>query len=123
MNHYHEVKAITKKEADAAIERDDPDELLLVPIRVSMTHMDLDWSQEICLKLAEHQHPQVRGNAVLGFGHLARRFGKLNKSVVLPVIEAALAEADQIVVGQAWSAADDVTHFLGWNVVGFDAEE
>jgi len=122
MDHYHEVETQTTGEVYAAIERDDPKELLLVPISVSMTHPNLEWSQEICLKLAKHQDSQVRGNAVLGFGHLARRFGKLNKEAVLPVIESALAESDQIVNGQAWAAADDVSHFLGWKVAGFDAE-
>lgn len=118
--HYHNVTPVSKEGVYAAIERDDPDELSLIPIRVSLTDPDLEWSQDICLSLARHHHPQVRGNAVLSLGHLARRFGKLDETRVLPVIESALAESDRIVTGQAIAAADDVSHFLGWNVTGFD---
>jgi hypothetical protein len=60
----------------------------------------------------------VRGNAVLGFGHLARRFRRLDEGVVRPIIENALLDADPYVRGQADAAADDVAHFLGWKVKG-----
>ncbi len=99
---------------EAAIARDDPAELLHVPIAVSMGADDGAWAEEVCVRLATHPHPNVRGNAVLGFGHLARRFGMLDRAVVLPLVTAALADADDYVAGQADAAMDDLRHFLGW---------
>lgn len=102
-------------EAEAAIAADDPAQLVLLPIRVSLHHDDLAWATSICLRLARHPDPTVRGNAVLGFGHLARRFRTLDETV-RPVIEAALLEREPWVAGHARSAADDVRYFLGWDL-------
>ncbi len=115
---YQRPPDTTAEEAEAAIARDDPAELYVVPISVSMYHEDLEWSQAICIRLSKHQDATVRGNAVLGFGHLARRFRKLDEGVVRPIIENALLDAEPYVRGQAHDAADDVAHFLGWKVKG-----
>ncbi len=115
---YQRPPDLAAEEAEAAIARDDPAELYVVPISISMYHEDLEWAQAMCVKLASHQDATVRGNAVLGFGHLARRFRKLDEDVVRPIIENALTDADPYVRGQAHDAADDVTHFLGWKVKG-----
>ena len=52
------------------------------------------------------------GNAIPGFGHIARIHGLLNESTVKPVIEAALRDESEYVRGQANSAANDVAFFL-----------
>jgi hypothetical protein len=31
-----------------------------------------EWGEGVCARLANHEHFNVRGNAILGFGHLAR---------------------------------------------------
>ena len=116
--HYQRPPDSTAEEAEAAIARDDPAELYVVPISVSMYHEDLEWSQGVCIRLSAHRDATVRGNAVLGFGHLARRFRRLDEGVVRPIIENALLDADPYVRGQADAAADDVAHFLGWKVKG-----
>jgi hypothetical protein len=117
--HYEEPLRLSKDDIHAALARNDPEELLLVPISVSMEHDDLLWSQALCVQLAKHGHYNVRGNAVLGFGHLARRFRNLDEEVVRPIIEQALVDSDSFVRGQAWAAAEDVAFFLGWKVEGF----
>ena len=33
---------------------------------------DPDYSEKLCLRLAEHEHPDVRAAAILGFGFIAR---------------------------------------------------
>jgi hypothetical protein len=56
----------------------------------------------------------VRGNALLGFGHLARRFHTIpNRASVAAAITAGLADADASVRGQAEAAADDFRQFIG----------
>ena len=91
--------------------RNDPKELLLVAIGVGMYSDDLDWSENFCLRLADHPHFNVRGNAVLSFGHLARRFKTLESPESVDAIRRGLADSDEYVRGQAESAADDVEWF------------
>jgi hypothetical protein len=44
----------------------------------------------------------------------------LDQAIVKPIIEAALKGPSDYVRGQARAAAEDVTHFLSWQVTGFD---
>ena len=96
------------------ISRGDPEELLHVPIAVSMDPTDPGWSQEICLRLVDHEHWNVRGNAILGFGHLARTTGQLDKDRILPLVTSALSDPNEYVRGQANAAADDIANYVGW---------
>ena len=109
----------TKKNVEAAIERDDPEELSLVPIVISLYPSDdCFWSESICIRLATHPHSVVRGNAILGFGHLARVCRKLDKKTVKPLIMAALRDPNDYVRGQANAAKSDVQQFLRWRHFG-----
>jgi hypothetical protein len=58
----------------------------------------------------------VRGNAILGFAHLARRFRRLDRAVVEPLVVTALSDPDPYVSGHALEATDDLRHFLGWDL-------
>lgn len=110
----------TMADVEAALARDAPDELLHVPILVGMDPPECAWAQEICIRLASHPHSNVRGNAVLGLGHLARTCGALDEPRVRPLLESALRDHDPFVRGQADAAAGDAEHFLGWRVEGFE---
>ena len=66
---------------EAALARAVPEELLHVPIVVSLNPCDCAWSFNICRTLATHTDPRVRGNAILGFGHLARTCGALSREI------------------------------------------
>ncbi|MEJ0060524.1 MAG: hypothetical protein WDM79_13550 [Terricaulis sp.] len=82
----------TQADAEAVIARGDPEELLHIPLYVSLNPPDCAWSQDICIALTAHEHEDVRGNAVLGFGHLARLCGALDEARVRPILEAALVD-------------------------------
>jgi hypothetical protein len=69
----------------------------------------------LCLQFARHEHFRVRGNAILGLGHLARRFRQL-EPVARGVIDDGLRDNNADVRGPAESAADDAEHFLGWKI-------
>src|SRR5438094_905299 len=98
----------TEADVEAVIERGDPNELLYAPIVVSMSPPDSEWAESVCLRLASHPHPQVRANAILGFGHLARTLGRLNDAAVRPIIEAGLKDDAREVRNHARTAADDI---------------
>jgi hypothetical protein len=101
------------------MERGLPGELLYIPITVSMNPPDCDWAQAICAQLAKHEDPYVRGNAILGFGPLARVCGRLTLELVVPLVALGLTDADEYVRGQAHAAADDIYFFLQVVVPGF----
>ena len=109
---YEEIVPIAQSEAEAALHRGAAGELRLVVISVSLYEDELHWAQDFCIGLASHTDPYVRGNAVLGLGHLARRFGTLSPAAA-PIVAAALRDPDEFVRGQAHAAADDLDHFLG----------
>ena len=108
----------TVADVEGALACDESDELLHVPILIALDPPDCAWAQEVCIRLAAHPHANVRGNAVLAFGHLARTCGALDEPRVRPLIESALHDQDDYVRGQAHAAADDAGHFLGWRMEG-----
>ena len=108
---YQSIEPVEIEDAEAALERDNPNELLLVAISVGMYSEDLPRAEAFCLRLAKHSHFNVRGNAVLSFGHLARRFKKLNRPESVEAVRSGLTDADEYVRGQAEAAADDVEWF------------
>ena len=106
---------ITQESALSAWAQNSTGELPQVLVAVALHEADLGWAQSYCLSLATHPDENVRGNAILGFGHLARRFGQLTAEAK-PIIQAALTDSSAFVRGQAVSAADDVGQFLGWQL-------
>lgn len=113
---YEPIDDISIAEARAAIARDDPEELAYVPIALGLYAEDLEAAQTLCVGLADHADPAVRGNALLGFGHLARRFRRLDRDRVAPLVKRGLSDPDHFARGQAHAAADDLLHFLGWKL-------
>jgi hypothetical protein len=111
---------MTLARISAALERNDPQELLHIPIALSMEPPEDDhprYAEMICRQLARHADPNVRGNALLGFGHLARTAGIFWKpKEVRALVEAGLADPDDYVRGQSNAAADDLRHFLKWKL-------
>jgi hypothetical protein len=102
----------------AALARNDPDELQLVPVIVALASSDQACAQEVCLKLSAHDHRKVRGHALISLGHLARRFRNLDEKAVKPFIEQALQDKDEYVRIHAKSAADEIHQFLHWQIEG-----
>jgi len=112
---YEPIDPMSREDVDAAIARGEPEELLRAVLAVALQSEDGSWASMVCLQLARHEHFNVRGNAILGLGHLARRFGRLDP-VARVVIEDGLRDVNDYVRGQAESAADDVQHFLRWEI-------
>ena len=112
----------TEEDVDVVLQRNDPDELLYVPIVVSMNadFCEPGWSEKICLQLAQHPHFNVRGNAVLGLGHIARTCRALTLEDAVPVIAAALTDHNAYVKDHAYNAVLDLHTYLDIIVPGFE---
>jgi len=111
---YREAVPWSRETVERALAADDPELLLQAVIAVSMHEEDHQYAEDLCVRLSKHPHFNVRGNAVLGFGHIARVHGKLDRTRVFPIITAALNDPDEYVRGQAEFAKDDTAHFLKW---------
>jgi hypothetical protein len=115
---FQDLASFTKDDVEAAIQRNDPDELQFVPITIALSALDSVLAQEVCLRLSTHEHHKVRGNAVMSLGHLARRFRTLDEDKVRPILESALHDNDEYVKMLAKSAADEIQQFLHWQIEG-----
>jgi len=113
-----DLEHISTNDVNAALSRNDPAELQLVSITLALTFSDSAFVQDVCIKLSSHSDGKVRGNAVTSLGYLARRFRKLDKMMVKPVIETALLDSDDTVRELAKSAADEIHQFLHWDIAG-----
>ena len=111
---YQEIPEWTRDAVERALRDDNPDLLLEAVIAVSMFDDDWHHAQELCVRLSSHWHFNVRGNAILGFGHIARVHGQLDRGLVQPIIEDALRDSNDYVRSHGVDAADDTGHFLGW---------
>ena len=100
---------------EGALLRDDPFELQELIAEIALTSDARVWAECCCAQLTKHRNAEVRGNALRGFGHLARRFGILDPNRVRPLIENGLHARHELVRSEAESAADDVETFLAWH--------
>ena len=111
---YEKIEELSQTEVEAAILRDNSDELVYAVLSAALYAEDAAWAEDICARLAAHENENVRGNAILGFGHIARIHEQLTEATVKPLIEAALEDESADVRGQAEGAKDDVKFFLRW---------
>ncbi|MBW2543302.1 MAG: hypothetical protein JRF15_14545 [Deltaproteobacteria bacterium] len=108
--------------AEAALERDDPLELMDWILELAAEGDDRALAENCCARLARHRNAMVRGNAMLGFGHLARRFGRLDAQRIKRLVDTALHDGSDYVREQARSAAEDLRTFLAWEFESIDGE-
>jgi hypothetical protein len=94
-----------------ALADDDAPALSAMVIGSTAAGDDPDRAGDLVRRLLTHPDENVRGNAVLGVGHLARRFGAVEPDL-LPHVRAATADPSGYVRGHAESAADDVLTYL-----------
>ena len=104
------------QDVNAAILRNDPNEL--VSITVALSELDIYFKQSICIGLAFHCNCNVRGNALISLRHLARRYRILDEHSIKPLIESALLDSHEYVRLCAKSAADEICQFLHCGIEG-----
>ena len=98
-----------------AINRNDTALLPSMIIATVLYEDDFDFARTACIRLCSHDNETIRGNAILGFGHLARLFGRQGEQEIA-LVKRALHDPSAYVRGQANAAAGDLKHFLGVDV-------
>jgi hypothetical protein len=94
-----------------AIDTDDAHVLGALIVAAALYEEHFDTVYRACVQLSVHADEVVRGNAIVGLGHLARQFGKLEKEAPA-IVKRGLVDASPYVRGQAHAAAGDLQHFL-----------
>ena len=111
---YEELPEWSRDAVAQALRDDEPDRLLRAVVAVAVYDADWRYAQDLCIRLSAHRDFNVRGNAVLGFGHIARVHRHLDRDLVQPIIQAALCDSNGYIRGHGTDAADDTSQFLGW---------
>lgn len=111
---YQAIEPLSREEVDAVVERDNPSELLIVILSVAIHDEDRSFAELFCQKYSNHSDSNVRGNAILGFAHIARIQGSLNEHVIKPIIKKGLIDENEYVRGHSIDAKEDTEWFLKW---------
>lgn len=104
-----------------AITANDADVLGPMIIAAALNEDDFDIAYAACVQLSSHPDEVVRGNAILGFGHLARLFGRLGHEAP-SIVKRGFVDASAYVRGQAYAAAGDLQYFLDIEIRDPDPE-
>ncbi len=84
---YEPIEKYSKVDIEKAVADNNADELLLLVLSVALYSDDFEYAENFYVQLSIHEHFNVRGNAIQGFGHIARIHGKLNENKVKLIIE------------------------------------
>lgn len=109
---YREVPGFERRAALAALDSGDVGRMVEALLGLALHDPDWNWIQDLCIRYSDHPHANVRGIAVLSFGHVARIHAKLETGRVLPILRRARQDPDPFVRGQAHSALEDVQSFV-----------
>ncbi len=111
---YDPIKHYSQAEIEKAVKDYDVETLSLVVLSVALYSKDYEYAVNLCVQFSSHEHFNVRGNAIQGFGHIARIGRKLNEEIVKPIIKRALKDENEFVRGNAIDAKDDTKSYLKW---------
>lgn len=111
---YDPIEPVSRESAVRVANSNEPDSISRVIIAVALHGDERCWAEAFCEQFASHPNASVRGSALLGFGHLARRFRELDTQRIKPLLELGLSDPDKWVRAQTESAVDDAEFFLGW---------
>ena len=108
----------TVLQVEEVLARGDVEELLYVPIVVSMNALEfkVERAEDICVSLSVHADPRVRGNSLKGLGHIARITGQFSREESIQRIKEGLSDPDELVRSHAQDAASDIYMFTGLKI-------
>jgi len=113
---YKQIIDIEDDEAIKILLHGSEEDFFSLPLSVGHYHTEWKKAQHICLKLAEHENPQIRSNAILGLSYIANTSKKLDKHLVKPHIIREYRENIEH-HGTIVDAIVDINLFLGWHIL------
>lgn len=107
---YHEVLPLERDELENLI--GSGNEAAVVEALLSAAFFDPDWRwvQQLCVSHLEDMNENVRCNAAICLGHVARIHGRIELEMIVPRLKSMLA--DPVTGPYAEDALDDIAHFV-----------
>ena|SRR3990167_10012909 len=107
---FHEVQPIDRNLAEDAFNSNDARKICDALVRVTYYDSDFKWVQSKCIVFLKSNDINVKRLAITCLGHLARIHKKLDKELVIPLLEQ--LRTDKYLGGTAEDALDDIEMFL-----------
>jgi hypothetical protein len=108
---YEEVLPKERSVVLVELNSGDVDKMVRALLSLAFYDEDRQWVQNKCIEFSIHNHFNVRGIAILCFGHLARIHRELDIDSVMPIVIKAFYDPDEFVRGNADSALSDILLF------------
>jgi hypothetical protein len=112
---YEEAEDFSKEDIFKIIERNQYDELMVLPFNIGESFPDWEFAQEICIKLTKNEDADIRANAIMGLAYTARTKRKLSREIIIPIITKEYKENTQN-KGEIEDAIEDINIFLKWDI-------
>ncbi|REK77744.1 CPCC family cysteine-rich protein [Paenibacillus paeoniae] len=93
------------------IHSENPDTIVRGLLSIAINADDVEFLQDLMVQYSQHNNENIRGIAILCFGHIARIHRTVNKELIIPFINDALNDESKFVRGHAYSALDDINMF------------
>lgn len=100
----------TRSEIDTDVMSADPAVISTALISAALHDADRAYVEALIVKFLQHPDPWVRGVSAIAAGHVARIHHALATTIIVPLIEALLADSQTR--GKAQDALEDIRTFL-----------
>lgn len=111
---YEQPESLTRAQLEALANSGDTEALASALVSIALNECEGAWATSFCLRFVEDSAEDVRGSALLGLGHLARRFRAFDDATaVAQALRKGLQDSSAWVRGQADAASDDFEQFVG----------
>ncbi|MFQ3597406.1 MAG: hypothetical protein SNJ55_13390 [Chloroherpetonaceae bacterium] len=110
MRRYKALNPITIEDAEKAFFTGEVTTVAEALLRMSLFIEDYDFIIERLMKHIKNENPEIKEASIFGIGHVARRFGKIEKDEVLPILD--LLKSDEYVSGAVYDTLSDIEFFV-----------
>jgi len=99
------------RESMNLINSDNPDAIVDGLLSLALSADDGEFAEQVMTRYSQHDNENIRGIAILCFGHIARIHEVIHKEQVISLIQTALHDESSFVRGHAESALEDINMF------------
>jgi len=103
-----------KEKIISSIREGNSEQVVLAILSACLYSDDHKWIESLCVEYSNHVNEEIRGAAIIGFGHIARIHRKLDRTIVEPIVARGLQDESRLVRGKALDTADDLEIYMKW---------
>jgi len=107
---YYDIPPIDRKEAETCLVSGSIEDICRALISLAHHDPDWQWVQQKCFEFIRHRDKEIRANAALCLGHLARIHRKLDKQRAISTLRKMLSDPE--LAGRAQDVLDDIEMYL-----------